>query len=113
MPSASVAVITAAAELLQLPAMGNVASNLITRASGTAGVSVLPARSFFAESATRPFGVTGQEQQETNCSSGVNAYTFAQIAPVTLAAVPDCRVAPEAPVLAMSTTESPTLRFAA
>jgi hypothetical protein len=86
---------------------------LTTRAEGIAGVSVLLARSFFAESETRPFGVTGQEQQDTSCSSGVKAYTLAQSAPVVLAVVPDGRPAPEAPLFVISTTESPAARFAA
>jgi len=47
-----------------------VARSLITIAPGTAGVKVLLIRSFLAESDTRPFGVTVQEQQDTNCSSG-------------------------------------------
>ena len=112
MPGASETGITAAAELLQLPPTGTVATNVITRAVGIAGVSVLPARSFFADSDTRPFGVTGQEQHDTICSSGVNAYTFAHKAPVVLADVPDARPAPPAPELEMFTTESPTLRLA-
>jgi hypothetical protein len=73
MPGANVALVTVAAELLQLPASGSVVTSAITNASGTAGVSVLLARSLFAERETRPFGVTGQEQQDTICSSGVNA----------------------------------------
>ena len=64
---------TPAAELVQVPPTGRVASNLITRAVGTAGVSVLLARSFLADKETSPFGVTGQEQQDTICSSGVKA----------------------------------------
>jgi len=88
-PIVDFAVVTAAAELLQLPATGSVATNVITREVGMPGVSVSAARSFFADSETRPFGVTGQEQQDTSCSSGVNVYTFTQIAPVILALVPD------------------------
>src|SRR5882724_7710068 len=113
MPLAWVAVPTEAAEFVQLPAIGDVASSLITRAVGTAGVSVLLARSFFAESETKPFGVTGQEQQDTSCSSGVKAYTLAQSAPVIAAVVPACRLAPRAPAFEMSVTESPAARLAA
>ena len=111
MPGTSVAVVTAAAELLQLPPTGAVASNLITTAEGTAGVNVLLTRSVFTDNETRPFGVTGQEQQETNCSSGEKAYTLAQIAPVVLAVVPEFRLAPLAPELEILITESPTARF--
>ena len=89
------------------------ARTFTTSAEGIAGVSVLLARSFFAESDTRPLGVTGQEQHDTNCSSGVKAYTFAQITPVMLAVVPDCSPAPEVPALVISTKESPAARFAA
>src|SRR5882672_8600305 len=113
MPLASVAAVTLAAELVQLPATGTLATSLITSAVGTAGVSVLLARSDFAEKATSPFGVTGQEQQDTSCSSGVKAYRFAQSAPVMVAVMPDCRLAPRAPVLVMSVNESPAARFEA
>ena len=61
-----------AAELAQLPPTGADASNLITIDVGTAGVSVLLIRSARADSETSPLGVTGQEQQEINCSSGEN-----------------------------------------
>src|SRR5437660_257619 len=46
---------------------------------GRAGVRVLLMRSLTAESDTNAFGVTVQEQQEINCSSGEKAYTFAQM----------------------------------
>ena len=98
---------------MQLPPTGAVASSLITTAVGTAGVNVLLIRSFFTDRETKPFGVTGQEQQETNCSSGENAYTLAQKAPVVLAVVPELRLAPLAPELEMLITESPAARFAA
>src|SRR5664279_4960833 len=115
MPLVSAATFTDAAELLQLPPTGTVASSLITRAVGTAGVSVLVARSALADNASRPFGVTGQEQQETICSSGVKAYTFAQMAPVVaagLAVFCDARPAPRVPALVRSRNESPEARFA-
>ena len=66
------AVPAVAAELLQLPPLGTVASSLTTTDAGTVGVSVSLTRSVFTDSETSPFGVTGQEQQETNCSSGEN-----------------------------------------
>src|SRR5437764_13248903 len=113
MPLAKFPAVIPAAELLQLPPTGTLATSLITSAVGTPGVSVLLARSCFAEKATSPFGVTGQEQHETNCSSGVKAYRLAQRAPVMLAVVPACRPAPSAPVLVMSVNESPAARFAA
>jgi hypothetical protein len=40
---------------------------------GVAGVNGLLIRSLRAESETSPFGVTGQEQQAINCSSGEKA----------------------------------------
>src|SRR5205823_4872576 len=61
------------AELLQLPPTGTVETSLTTTDVGTAGVSVLLIRSLRTDSETKPFGVTGQEQQETICSSGENA----------------------------------------
>jgi hypothetical protein len=64
-----------------------------------------------ADKETKPFGVTGHEQHEINCSSGENIYTFAQIAPVILAELPDCSEAPRAPSFVMLMTESPRLRF--
>ena len=112
MPEVSVG-FAMAAELAQDRPTGTVASNLITIDVGTAGVSVLLIRSFFADSDTSPFGVTGHEQHEINCSSGEKVYTFAQIAPVVLADVPDAKPAPRAPLLVMLTTESPMLRFEA
>src|ERR1019366_5974569 len=99
MPLASVPVVTCAAELVQLLATGNVARIFTTSAEGTARVSVLLIRSFFAESDSRPFGLTGQEQQETICSSGVKAYTLAQIAPVVLAGLTRFAEARSAPLL--------------
>jgi len=78
-----------AAEFVQLPATGRVASSFTTIEVGTAGVRVLLIRSCCAESERRPLGVTGHEQQEIICSSGENAYTFAQMEPVIVALVPD------------------------
>jgi len=45
----------------------------MTMEFGTAGVRVLLIKSFLAERETSAFGVTTQEQQEINCSSGENA----------------------------------------
>ena len=90
----------AVAALQELPA---VATSLTTIDVGTAGVSVLLIRSLRALSETSAFGVTVQLQQDTNCSSGENAYTFTQrldeVAPLAVA-----------PVLVMLITESPTFR---
>jgi hypothetical protein len=55
-----------------LQAVPALASTFTTTELGTAGVSVLLMRSFLTESETSAFGVTVQEQQETNCSSGEN-----------------------------------------
>src|SRR5574338_943163 len=93
-PQASIPAVSApgaAAEFVQLPPTGTLASNLMTIEVGIAGVSGLLIRSDCAESDTRPFGVTGQEQHAIICSSGENAYTLAQIAPVVLADVPDAK----------------------
>ena len=78
---------------------------------GRAGVNVFEIRSFTTDNETRPFGVTGQEQQETNCSSGENVYTFTHTAPVIEAEVPDCKEAPCSPVFVMLMTESARLRL--
>jgi hypothetical protein len=55
--------------------------------------------------------VTGQEQHEISCSSGENANTFAQSAPVTAAELPDWKEAPKVPVLVTLMTESDKLRL--
>ena len=48
---------------------------------GTPGVRVLLIKSLRAERETNPSGVTGQAQQEINCSSGEKVYTFTQMLP--------------------------------
>ena len=63
-PGARVAVATVPAEPTQVPPTGTVARILITPEDGLAGVRVLLIRSCCTESETKPFGVTGQEQQE-------------------------------------------------
>src|SRR5207253_3716214 len=92
---------------LQTPPIPVVASNLITIDVGTPGVNVLLIKSFRADSETSPFGVTRQVQQEINCSSGENTYTFAQMLPFCVGNA----TVELAPVLVMLTTESPTARF--
>jgi hypothetical protein len=99
------------AEAEQLPAIGAVPTILITIAVGVRGKSGSLMRSDLAESETKPFGVTGQEQQETISSVGSKAYTLAQTAPVTVASVPVVNPAPWAPVLVILITESPMSRF--
>src|SRR4051794_13522269 len=106
-----VAVATLAADPLQVPPTGTVASNFTTTLLGRAGVSVLEIRSFTTESDTKPLGVTGHEQHETSCSSGENVNTFAQNAPVTVAELPERMSAPKAPTFVMLMTESAKLRF--
>jgi hypothetical protein len=68
-----------AVDALQGPPV--VASSLITMDVGTPGVRVLLIKSLRAERETNPSGVTGQEQQETSCSSGEKVYTFTQRLP--------------------------------
>ena len=95
-------------EALHAPLVGaSEASSFTTTPVGTAGVKVLLIKSLRAESETNPSGVIGQVQQETNCSSGENVYTFAQMLPfwVGNAAVE------EVPALVTLTTESPTLKL--
>jgi hypothetical protein len=75
MPAARFAAV--AAEALQAPPA--VAINFTMIEFGRAGVNVLLIRSETADSETRAFGVTVQEQQEINCSSGEKAYTLAQM----------------------------------
>ena len=62
-----------AQEVPEPPAPANVDTNLTTMEFGRIPVNVLLTRSLFAVRCTRPFGVTRQEQQEINCSSGENA----------------------------------------
>src|SRR5262249_30538004 len=50
-------------------------TSLTTIELGTAGVNVLVATSLRADNETKAFGVTTQQQQEINCSSGENPYT--------------------------------------
>jgi hypothetical protein len=69
-PGAKVGVPVRRAELLQVPPTGTVASTLITMDVGFPRVSGLLMRSFLADNDTKPFGVTGQEQQETTSSLG-------------------------------------------
>ena len=57
------------------------ATILITIEVGIAGVSTLLIRSFLAESETKAFGVTRQEQQATSSSDGSNTYTLTQMLP--------------------------------
>jgi hypothetical protein len=78
----------------------SVASSFTTMEVGCVGVSVLLTKSALTDSETSPFGVTGHEQHETNCSSGENAYTFTQRFPVV-------------PAFVMLRTESPLSRLAA
>ena len=58
---------------LQVEPTGWLASNLITTEFGLTPVSVLLVRSSLTDSEFSPFGVTRQEQQEINCSSGEKA----------------------------------------
>jgi hypothetical protein len=71
-PGESPAWVTTEAEFVQVPPTGTVATSLTTMEVGTAGVNVLLIKSFLTERDTRPFGVTGQEQQAIICSSGEN-----------------------------------------
>jgi hypothetical protein len=106
-PVASVAVVTEGEELLQEPATETVASSLTTMEVGRFENRLLGTISRFTDKETKPFGVTGQEQQEKSCSSGENAYTFTQIKP--LLPTP----ASFAPVFVILMKESPTFRLAA
>ena len=74
---------------------------------GTLGVLDLLIRSCRADSDTRPFGVTGHEQQAIICSSGEKAYTLRQMAPVVEALVPAARPAPKVPGFVTLITLSP------
>lgn len=69
-PCTGVALAIAPAEFAQLPPTGAVATSLITIDVGVPRVSGLLIKSRCADSETKPFGVTGQEQQETISSSG-------------------------------------------
>jgi hypothetical protein len=54
------------------------------------------------ERSTRPLGVIRQEQQDINCSSGENAYTFTQMFPTAPPNPGPFRGAPFAPGLPIS-----------
>ena len=77
MPPASVAVVTIAALLLQLvpdpPGPASVERSFTTTEVGTTPVKVRIVRSRLTPRFTNPFGVTKQEQNAINCSSGENA----------------------------------------
>lgn len=60
-----------------------VAKSLTTIEFGRMPVRVVLIRSSTTDSAARPLGVTRQEQHDTICSSGENAYTFTQIEPTS------------------------------
>src|ERR1700759_689540 len=111
MPLASVAVPTAAAEFVQVPPTGTVASSLTVTEVCVPWVNGLLIRSSRPDSDARPSGVTGHEQHDTISSSGANTKTFAQIEPVRPAELPEARPAPDAPELLTSTKESPLSRF--
>src|SRR5450631_2685495 len=83
------------------------ATSLTTMDVGTPGVRVLLIKSLRAERETSAFGVTRQEQQDINCSSGENVYTFAHRLPFWVGNETE----EPAPVLVMLTTESPMARF--
>src|ERR1039458_9665678 len=65
----------------RLPVPARVESTFTTTEDGTTPVRVLIVRSRLTPNSTTPFGVMRQEQQEMSCSSGENAYTFAQMFP--------------------------------
>ena len=100
-----------AALLVQLPpaklAPAPVLTSFTTTELGRTPVRVLLIRSLFTESEANPFGVIRQEQQETNCSSGENAYTFTQMLPTAPPNPGPFNDAPLAPVLVRLITESP------
>ena len=97
----------------------DVPNSLITIDVGTPGVRVLLIKSLRAERETSASGVTGQEQQDTICSSGENAYTFTHMLPFVTGAAfiraPEFSMmmtsAGPAPVFVMLTTESPTAKL--
>ena len=90
-----------------VPVVPELASNFTTMEVGTPGVRVLLIKSLRAEREMSPSGVTRQVQQEINCSSGENTYTFAQMLPFCVGNA----TVELAPVLVMFTTESPIARF--
>src|SRR5579864_6655304 len=116
-PAARSPPVAVAALLVQLvpvpPVPASVDTSLTTTELGRTPVKVLLTRSLFTDKETRPFGVTRQEQQETSCSSGENAYTFTQMFPAAPPNPGPNREAPLAPLFVMLITESPLVRFAA
>src|SRR5271165_374443 len=116
-PRASPSPETVAALLVQLdpdpPVPARVETSFTTTELGRTPVKVLLTRSLFTDKETKPFGVTRQEQQETSCSSGENAYTFTQMFPAAPPNPGPNREAPLAPLFVMLITESPLVRLAA
>src|ERR1022692_366940 len=117
MPLASVALVTVAAELVQLvpvpPAPARVESSFTVTDVGTTPVRVFTVRSLITPRLTVWSGVTRQEQHATSSSPGSNAYTFTQMLPAAPPNPGPSNAAPLAPVFAMSIYDSPILRLAA
>jgi len=95
------------------PVPGKEATSLTTTEVGLTPVRVLLIRSLSTDRETSAFGVTRQEQQEINCSSGENVYTFAQIFPMGAPNPGPFRGAPLRPLFVMLITESPWSRLEA
>jgi hypothetical protein len=82
-------------------------TSFTTTELGRTPVSVLLVKSFTTERETNPLGVTTQEQQDTSCSSGENAYTLTQMLPAGVPIPGPFNWAPLAPEFEMLITESP------
>jgi hypothetical protein len=95
------------------PVSGTDATSLTTADVGMTPVKVVLSKSAFSESDAKPFGVTKQEQHETNCSSGENVYTLTHRFPTDVPNPGPSSGAPLNPVLVTLMTESPLSRFAA
>lgn len=90
-----------------------VLTNFTTTEFGFTPVSVLLITSSFTDKETNPLGVIRQEQQEINCSSGENPYTFTHMFPIAAAKPGPVSEAPLAPLLVKLITESPEVKLAA
>ena len=95
------------------PTPAPVLTSFTTTELGRTPVRVLLIKSLLTDREAKPLGVIRQEQQDTNCSSGENAYTFTQMLPTAPPNPGPLSDAPLAPVFVKLITESPEVRLEA
>src|ERR1700689_3601742 len=115
MPPTRLAVVAPAAELVQLVPLpsppARLASSFTVTEVGTTPVRVFTVRSLLTRRLTVWSGVTRQEQHEISSSPGSNVYTLTQRLPDCVPKPGPSSAAPLAPVLVISTYDSPILRL--